>query len=336
MTLSHYERHKGGKFLIKVIKEVRIALENYFISSNEKKKYKLIKLNYSGIPVLLKSAIHSIKMDGTKFKSLVLSLLTVSRSAIFKKEPDYSTITSPIKGSVDIPNQVYFDFISHLKNVLKIDLNSVPTFEGYHFSVKASPLGDNSMESLLVELVSIPNALLENIYFIGGNDLKFRINFLISNFRMIAMAIPGFTNCINKLIKRFSSSPDFIYPVDIFNAKDNFYCFLSSYVRKMVSFAEYEGKTRIIGLCDYWTQAALEPLASKFFQILSAIPNDQTFDQSEGCKELTFSNSKIYYSFDLTAFTDRFPLEVITNLLSSMYGTKYSKSISSILSGVPF
>jgi len=335
-TLRHYEKHKGKKFLILVIKEVRIALENYFVDSSEKKTYKLIRLNYSGIPRLLKSAIHSVKTNKTGFRSFVLSFLTIGRTAIFKKSPDYSTIYSPMKGEIGIPTHIYFDFVSFLKNKLKIDKFVAPNFENYHFSVKSSPLGDNSMESLLVELASIPSDLRECIFKVGGKDLEFRMNFLSQNFRTIAEVLPGFQKCVDKLIRRFKSFKNFINPSDIFDIKDPFYGFLSQFIRKLVSFAEYEGKTRIIGLCDYWSQAALEPLATTFFKILHTLPTDQTFDQSDGCKELSFHGSRTYYSYDLTAFTDRFPFEIISNLLSTMFGAKYSNNVSYILCGSPF
>lgn len=335
-TLGHYEKYKGKKFLIQVIKEVRIALENYSVGSSSRKEYRFIRLNYSGIPVILKSATHFFKTDKTGFRSLVLSFLTIGRTAIFKKSPDFRTIAGAQVGEIGIPTHIYFDFVSFLRQQLNITKFVIPTFENYHFSVKSSPLGDNSMESLLVELVSIPSNLREKIYQIGGKDLSFRMNFLLQNFRMIAEVLPGFQNCVDKLIKRFSSFKGFVQPVDIFDSKDVFYRFLSQYIRKIVSFAEYEGKTRIIGLCDYWTQAALQPLASVFYKILHTLPTDQTFDQSDGCKELSFDNSKTYYSYDLTAFTDRFPFIVVSNLLSTMYGIEYSNNISYILRGFPF
>jgi hypothetical protein len=80
-TLVHYEKFKGSLFLIKIIKEVRIALEAYFCNSFVP-SCKYIRLNYSGIPVILKSAINIIKGGNTKFKTLVLSILTIGRSAV--------------------------------------------------------------------------------------------------------------------------------------------------------------------------------------------------------------------------------------------------------------
>jgi len=335
-TLSHYEKHKGAVFLVKVIKEIRIALESYLVGS-ALQKFQYIRLNYCGLPVILKSAIHNFKIGGPSFVSLVLSILTVGRSAKFEKSPNYSTISDESTGNGDIPKHIYKSFVKHLCSRNNVKKFSIPYFKNYHFSVKSSPLGDNSMISMLVELVSLPADLKSIIYKVGGRDLKFRMEFIISNYRAIASSIPGYTECVEKLITCFGKQLGFITPVDIYDIKDKFFtCFLSQYVRKMVSFAEYEGKTRIIGLCDYWSQVALEPLASVFFDILFNIPQDQTFDQAKGCKKLTFHPLVTYYSFDLTAFTDRFPMTVVSSLVKYMYSEEYSQNVTHVLCGVPF
>lgn len=334
-TLCHYEKNKGSMFLILVMKEVRVHLENYFLGSL-KKDHTLVKLRYCGIPTILGKAIHMLKEGEQAFKVLVLSILTMGRSAKFKKSPNFSTISDEKTCDVSIPISTYINFNLFLKSKMSVSKFRIPLFKHFHFSVKASPMGDNSLESLILELVSLPKDLKEHIFQVGGRDLKFRIEFLISNFKFIAKASPNFSCVVDKLIKRYKSRPDFIHPIDIYDPDDKFYTFLSSYVRKMVSFAEYEGKTRIIGLVEYWSQAALEPLATLMFDLLNTIPQDQTFDQAEGCKELSFSPHKTYFSLDLTAFTDRFPMEIISKMLTIMFNSQYSESITYILCGLPF
>jgi len=153
----------------------------------------------------------------------------------------------------------------------------------------------------------------------------------------ICSAVPNFKKVVSDLIDRFKNVDGFIAPLDIYDKNDDFYVkFLSRYIRKMVSFAEYEGKTRIIGLCEYWSQVALEPLAAACFHILSTISQDQTFGQADGCKELPFSSSVTYYSLDLSAFTDRFPMKICSTLLARMYNPKYSSQVTKILCSIPF
>jgi len=318
------------------MKEVRVHLENYFLGS-DKKEHTLVKLRYCGIPVILGEAIHMLKEGKQALKVLVLSILTIGRSARFKKSPDFSTITDEKSCEVGIPKSTYINFNLYLKGKINNKKRfTIPVFKHYHFSTKASPMGDNSFDSLILELITLPDELKEHIFHVGGRDLKFRINFLISNFYFIAKSLPNFQSVVEKLIKRHSTHDGFIHPADIYNKDDSFYAFLSKYNRKLVSFAEYEGKTRIIGLVEYWSQTALEPIATLVFNVLRNIPQDQTFDQAEGCKELTFDIHKTYFSLDLKAFTDRFPMEIVSKLLSTMFNREYSESITYILCGTPF
>jgi len=178
--LVHYEKHKGSKFLILVLKEVRVALEAYACGA-EKPPCRYIRLNYVGIPLILKEATHGFKTGNTYFRSMVLSVLSVGRTAKFQKCPDYSTVTGCSTRTMDIPIDIYDSFVRHLASLTSKNINSIPYFGSFHFSVKASPLGDNCMESMMVEIVSLPPELLKAIYDVGGRDLKFRMNFIISN-----------------------------------------------------------------------------------------------------------------------------------------------------------
>jgi len=318
------------------LKEVRIALEAYACGA-VKPPCRYIRLNYAGIPVILKEASHHFKTGNTYFRSMVLSVLSVGRTAKFQKCPDYSTVTGESTRTVDIPIGIYDSFIKHLASLSSQNLKRIPHFGSFHFSNRASPLGDNCMESMMVELASLPPDILSAIYDVGGPDIKFRINFILSNFSKICSAIPNFKKVVSDLIDKFRYVDGFITPFDIYDKNDDFYVkFLSQYIRKMVSFAEYEGKTRIIGLCEYWSQVALEPLASLCFNILDSIPQDQTFGQADGCKELTFSSSVTYHSLDLSAFTDRFPMQINSTLLARMFSPKYSSNVTKILCSVPF
>jgi len=51
-------------------------------------------------------------------------------------------------------------------------------------------------------------------------------------------------------------------------------------IRKLTYFSDKEGKTRVIGILDYFSQAILKPLHTYLFRVLKKIPQDCTFDQS--------------------------------------------------------
>lgn len=79
---------------------------------------------------------------------------------------------------------------------------------------------------------------------------------------------------------------------------------------------EAAGKVRIFAITDIWTQSALFPLHDALFNILNDIKQDGTFDQHKPLKDLLNRGISDLYSFDLSAATDRLPIELQTQILS--------------------
>lgn len=88
--------------------------------------------------------------------------------------------------------------------------------------------------------------------------------------------------------------------------------------RKLIYFSDSEGKTREVAIFDYFSQTSLVPLHKYLFKALKKIPQDFTFDQTGFMSSL--STAEVFYSIDLTAFTDRFPIRVNKDLLSARIG----------------
>jgi hypothetical protein len=84
---------------------------------------------------------------------------------------------------------------------------------------------------------------------------------------------------------------------------------------------EPAGKVRVFAMVDCFTQWLLDPLHKAIFEVLRRIPTDGTFDQIAPVRRLMKSCPKgPYYSFDLSAATDRLPLSIQKVLLSSVLG----------------
>lgn len=98
----------------------------------------------------------------------------------------------------------------------------------------------------------------------------------------------------------------------------------SNNIRKLSYFPDKELKVRVIAVGDYFSQTALRPLHQFLFRILKRIPQDMTFNQGK-FKE-TINNNKLFYSLDLTAATDRFPIELIAKLLEGRFPESYVKA----------
>lgn len=78
-------------------------------------------------------------------------------------------------------------------------------------------------------------------------------------------------------------------------------------------------KTRTIAIGNYWIQDALKPLHRAVYKILRKIPTDGTYDQTSQFERVRMNSSICgVWSFDLTAATDRFPIEPQISLLKSL------------------
>jgi hypothetical protein len=78
--------------------------------------------------------------------------------------------------------------------------------------------------------------------------------------------------------------------------------------RKLVVIPDKEYKSRPVAIGDYWSQTSLKPLHDWIFSILKAIPQDSTFQQDRGLRNMPLGGSYTFYSFDLSSATDRFPI----------------------------
>jgi len=85
---------------------------------------------------------------------------------------------------------------------------------------------------------------------------------------------------------------------------------------------EPAGKVRVFAMVDPITQSVLSPLHDGIARLLKSIPNDATFDQRASVNRC-FEKSKKFncsYGFDLSAATDRLPVSIQVDVLSSLIG----------------
>lgn len=65
----------------------------------------------------------------------------------------------------------------------------------------------------------------------------------------------------------------------------------------------------------------MSPLHKALFEILSNIPQDGTFNQLKPVKALFERGCTKLYSFDLSAATDRLPIDLQIQVLSNLFGS---------------
>jgi hypothetical protein len=96
---------------------------------------------------------------------------------------------------------------------------------------------------------------------------------------------------------------------------------------------EPAGKQRVFAIVDGWTQSLLTPLHDYLFDILKKLPNDGTMDQGasydRACAKAVKYNCS--YGYDLSAATDRLPIKLQVDILSSLIGMKAAVAWRNVL-----
>jgi len=103
-----------------------------------------------------------------------------------------------------------------------------------------------------------------------------------------------------------------------------------------LSVIEEPGKKRIVAMVDIWTQWILYPLHRFIFdKILQKIPQDGTFDQQKPVRLLMdrakSEGRKHFFSYDLSAATDRLPIGVQVLVLAAFTHLGYASTWREIL-----
>nr|CAH2951233.1 RNA-dependent RNA polymerase [Chinese swamp cypress mitovirus]CAI5383941.1 RNA-dependent RNA polymerase [Chinese swamp cypress mitovirus] len=98
---------------------------------------------------------------------------------------------------------------------------------------------------------------------------------------------------------------------------------------KLAIIPEAAGKTRLIAICNTWSQYLLNGYQDFFFEALRSIPQDGTFDQVAPLDALRGQRKS--FCFDLSAATDRFPKVVQTEVIAYLLGDHHAYFWSNLL-----
>jgi len=123
---------------------------------------------------------------------------------------------------------------------------------------------------------------------------------------------------------------DFLLHVEIGGLPQN----CNGRFRRLSSFPDKEMKVRVIGILDYWSQTVLKPVHEYMFNVLRKIPQDCTFNQGSFMTKLPTEGP--YYSIDLSAATDRFPMELICKVLEGQLPPEWVSHWKSVMVDYPF
>ncbi|DAC76947.1 RNA-dependent RNA polymerase [Entomophthora muscae mitovirus 8] len=231
----------------------------------------------------------------------ILSLLQVSRCIPAWKKPDLRTITDPGK---DVPQVLLQEFASIVPSLLETfgnDINQPLTWERLHVATTMGPSGPSMLQSATL----IPKVLKRFKHLFGALGAEELLKYMES--------IP----------ESFSKHWESLYPQKH-----------SDVLRRVSTVPDVDGKTRLIAILDYWSQSILKVYHKDLMSSLMRIQKiDMTFGQ--GIAPFGPEDQK-YYSFDLTAATDRFPVAITEIMMAAKYGQEAASAWKEIMTGEKF
>jgi hypothetical protein len=289
---------RGTPFVVKYVKESRNAVMRY-VSGEALSSGDLVTLNKRGWPIWL-SKFEKFTNEPEQLK-LLMTLLVSLRWISLPPVLDTSSIIEPSKSkglsNLEITTALRLLGIGPIKTEWK----------SFHITVKSGPIGQALLMSQ-TEAALLPIKIREGIKLLGGTSLASRLSDLIEPFDIL----PGTASSLWS--KVYSAS--------------------STCLRRISFFSDKEGKTRVIGILDYWTQSALYTLHNELNRLLRKLHCDCTFDQNKFVTLL--SDKPIYYSLDLKAATDRMPITFQKEVLAKIIGDAKAQAWVDLLVSLGF
>jgi len=290
---------RGAQFTVKYVKLTRLAVTRYLcgepLSSLEGVELK------DGFPLWISRFKPALK-DKDELRVL-MTLLVSLRSLSFKPILDTSSITAECLGK-DTISESELGAACYALRIHKRDIS----FSFPHMTTKRGPLGQALLTSI-TEVTLLTPQLIHNIVVLGGSKLASMIEALTDR-----LDILQWSSVASLWAKEYKAK--------------------SHNLRKLSYFSDKEGKTRVIGILDYWTQTSMKPLHNILNQMLRRISTDCTFNQNRFLEVLPSSGP--YYSLDLTAATDRMPLFIQKRVLSRIMRPDQVESWASLLTSMEF
>lgn len=287
------------------VKELRTVLWNYL--SNSPIRSSKVSVTKDGIPKALGDLVPNIrKGDSPALLQFLNTILCATRALKTSKKLDTSTITEEPKVVIPDISKHASSFWAELGYSSRArDVPKSLRFKKYHFTTKSGPNG-HALWSSLRDLLALPESLVESIVTVGGDVIKSRI----ASLKEAVIKIPELGLLLD------------LRPGTRF--------------RRITYFPDKENKMRVVAVGDYFSQTVLRPLHSYLFRVLRKIPQDCTFNQG-GFKALVNNDpNRVFYSIDLTAATDRFPIKVISQVLGARLPASYISAWEDIMVGYPF
>jgi hypothetical protein len=334
--IQYWHEHSGPIWTIGRVKDLRLTYTRYVCGIPFSKTEPFpgrLGLYPRGLPKATPYFNTLIEEGGIQNISFVLTLLSLSRIISGTKNPDLSTITNPSSKDNSIINELE-DFLGHW-----FKLNGIKTNNEYQWSPddlrlvnKAGPEGRSTLFSWR-DAVVIPENLYTSICSMNDNlklylsELRNRhpVDKVIKAHQRLKGQLPEIHYTITQGDKIIPKVRGYEERVAMYEAEHKDLM----NIRKLSIVEDPEAKARIIAIFDYWSQTALRPIHDLQFKILANLPCDRTFTQNPIITDKEDGHS--YWSIDLTAATDRFPVEIQKTVVKYLFNQTIADAWQSIL-----
>jgi hypothetical protein len=362
--VSGLESANGPIYTINYLKLIRVLIHSH-LSGNPitKTTEMIIGINKSnGLPKSI-TFLHSLILSkDVKNLRFVFTLLSVSRLLPGLKPVDLRTITEPSKSRYSMEIEI----VRYMETFLRENrwnprfLNPLRK-EDLLYSSKSGPNGEATLTALR-DIHALPPELFKVLLGTNIKDLLTEYSSLLTSDRVEklymvqrlwkwlslpfnVMDSPWLQKLkLSKKRKDKSLMKELInlYDRKTFNMRFDMLSLIHKgksewtrlKARKLSVIPDPEAKARVIAIFDYWSQNFLKQIHDQHFSFLRTLPQDRTFTQDpivprppEGHK---------YYSFDLTAATDRFPITLQSKIIEKMFGSAVAEAWTKILIDTPF
>jgi hypothetical protein len=282
-------------FAVTLFKTIRLHVTRYLSGHALTISQYRIRLTKDGIPKVLGPLIPLIRKKNPADLRIILTVLNVGRYVPGDGTLDVSSIVSPRVGNLAQAQLLEQKLVTFSTKVLKeiIPKDFCTDWLEPHLSTKRGPNGQ-ALGTALKDLTQLTPTLKEAIGKLAGKKLA---NYLC----LLEPAAVGL-------------NPDF-----------------KGSLRRISVIKDKECKNRPIAIFDYWSQTALRPLHNSLMRTLYRLKTDLTRNQYGVSQLLHIPSTSNYYSLDLTAATDRFPISLQEKILALIIGENKARAWKMIM-----
>lgn len=274
---------RGAVETIAYVKNIRLCFTRHMCGAPLKESPGSgVQLDKEGLPIGVPFVKLFQSHDPYQLR-LGFTLLSISRYLSGWKSPDLSTISDPCKGTKVAS---YATSLAAITRRLGWTI-PVPRWEQCHVTTKSGP-NAQALLSSIEDAHLLSESQISDLRLVGGEELVR----LIETSRLVS--VPTW-------LSMFGLSP-------------------KGRLAKLSLVKDKEAKCRIVAILDYWTQSGLKPLHDSLMGFLRSLRSDCTYNQGGFRRCLPLVGP--YHSLDLTAATDRVPVEIQEAVLEAMLGSK--------------